>query len=650
METNDEQQREEDSQLPAPLCETPREGLEELFGYEEFRPGQERAIRPVAQGGDALVVMPTGSGKSLCYQLAACLVDGVSIIVSPLIALMKDQVASLTELDLEATYINSSLGSADQRDRIAGIVDGDYKLAYVAPERFDSQRFLEALEEVDVGLLAVDEAHCISQWGHDFRPDYLRLSEVRNQLGSPPTIALTATATRQVQRDILAQLEMPEADVQVAGFERPNLYFEVHRAGNHEAKLDRINQVVDHWDGESIVIYAATRKNVETIAHDLAEEGRLVRPYHAGLKGRRRQQIQEAWMRGQIPVLVATKAFGMGVDKADVRAIVHYEMPGSVEAYYQEAGRAGRDGQPANCVLLYGAGDRGIHDWFREKSYPTREQVERVWRLLGAIERERIEFDAGEMADALSGMGPKVHPMAVESCIRLLERGGHVTLEGSWHSETRWLDIGERCTEEELQIDWEEHAERRDLAEQQVDKVVRYAGSSRCRQGRLLLYFEGEVAEDYRCGNCDVCAGPPDYVRRKGAKLVPTDEAEEALVAKLLSGVARCDQQFGRHKVAAMLGGEDRDGIDRHDLDEKPTWGILAEMAHWDIVYLLDVLIECGLVTRNRYKCVMMTGLGVAIMRGEAEWPDKLVERLGETLVAADTKIPAERRPGRRAA
>ena len=368
-----------DERAAPPMVESLEAGLEEIFDFEDFRPGQRDVMEAVLRGINSLVVMPTGSGKSLCYQLPACVLDGITLVISPLIALMKDQVDALDTFGVPATFINSSISTNEQRDRIHDMEHGHYKVVYIAPERFRSPTFCDAIANTKVGLLAIDEAHCISQWGHDFRPDYLRLAEVRDQLGHPPTIALTATATRQVQHDILEQLNLPEAEIFVYGFERPNLFFEVFDCRSKGDKIDRIQALMNHYPGESLLIYCATRKQVEEVSRELDGAGISVGSYHGGLSERQRERIQDAFMRDEFAALVATNAFGMGVDKPDIRAVVHYNIPGSIEAYYQEGGRAGRDGEPAHCLMLFNYNDRGIHEFFNEQSYPTQATIERVW-------------------------------------------------------------------------------------------------------------------------------------------------------------------------------------------------------------------------------------------------------------------------------
>jgi len=336
--------------------------LHDAFGYESFRPGQERAVASVLAGRDTLVVLPTGGGKSLCFQVPALLLDGLTVVVSPLISLMKDQVDALTARGLPATFINSSLSSSDVADRMARAARGEWRLLYVAPERFDHGPTAERLRAAGVSLLAVDEAHCISEWGHDFRPSYRRVRAIRAALGDPTTIALTATATPAVRRDIAEQLGLRAPDTVITGFDRRNLHYHVIRTRNDAEKDATLVDLLRTHPGQAVV-YAATRKAVDRLAAVLQDSGFAAASYHGGQSDDQRHAAQDAFMSERVKAIVATNAFGMGIDKANVRLVVHHAMPGSLEAYYQEAGRAGRNGQRANCVLLHAFQDRFTHEF-----------------------------------------------------------------------------------------------------------------------------------------------------------------------------------------------------------------------------------------------------------------------------------------------
>jgi len=393
------------------------------FGLEQFRPGQREVIENVLQGRDVLCVMPTGGGKSLCYQLPAVVLPGLTLVVSPLIALMKDQVDALIQRGIRATLINSTLDPSEQRARIMEVEAGLYDLVYVAPERFRSGRFVEVMARVRPALLAVDEAHCISEWGHDFRPDYAKIGLARKRLGSPPCIALTATATDIVRRDIADQLDLRDPAIFVTGFDRPNLTYAAENARRETDKLAVLARTLEECPGPAIV-YASSRARCESVAEHLRRELRRdAVVYHAGLTREERHDAQERFMHGGAEVVVATNAFGMGVDKPDIRSVVHYNMPGTLEAYYQEAGRAGRDGAPARCVLLFAPGDRILQERFIENEYPPAEVVFRIYDFLRRLDADPIELTQYEIKVEA---GIELGDSAVGTALKLLESAGAI--------------------------------------------------------------------------------------------------------------------------------------------------------------------------------------------------------------------------------
>ncbi len=329
--------------------------LRQYFGHAAFRPGQEKLVDAVLAGRDVLGIMPTGGGKSVCYQVPALLLSGMALVISPLISLMKDQVAALEAAGIPAAFLNSSQDLEESRQVWGGVARGAYRLLYIAPERLENQRFLELIAERGVSLVAVDEAHCISQWGQDFRPSYLKIAAFVSSLPRRPVLAaFTATATAQVQEDIVRQLLLREPERVVTGFDRPNLFFDVQRPKN---KLAVLAALLEERRAKSGIVYCATRSGVEKVCGELNARGFSAARYHAGLSEEERRENQDDFQFDRRQIIVATNAFGMGIDKSNVGFVIHYNMPKNLESYYQEAGRAGRDGEPADCILLYSPGD-----------------------------------------------------------------------------------------------------------------------------------------------------------------------------------------------------------------------------------------------------------------------------------------------------
>lgn len=614
--------------------------LLDRFGFPGFRPGQREIVDHVVAGGDALVVMPTGAGKSLCYQVPALARGGMTLVVSPLIALMKDQVDALVEHGVRATFLNSSLSSAEYSERVESIRRGEIELLYVAPERF-SPAFMDFLAAVDIRLLAVDEAHCLSQWGHDFRPDYLRLGKVRAQLGDPVTIALTATATPEVQHDIVSTLRLGDGRVFVRGFDRENLILDVVQVNGKAHKDALLAELVE--PGPALV-YAATRKHVERATRALRESGVRAGYYHAGLDSQARDRVQEDFMRGALPVVVATNAFGMGIDKRDIRAIVHYDLPGTVEAYYQEIGRAGRDGRMSRAVLLFNKSDRRIQQFFIDNSHPPVDWVHALYDWLIDQAENPVFASIEEMADALPpeagarGAAPCLYELQREGMIRRIapsDRPAELVLASRLprervigHRGAVWEALLSRRLEpgDRFSFDFDAWSSDLRLSRDQLTAALRgledrgfleYRAADRrggvellrpgepltldeerllkrrnreyekldamvdytgagCRRRYIIEHF-GEVAPFERCGTCDQC-------RRGGLGVVgpqPLSPAQEQVVRMTLAVVARMEQAsnkagFSADLIARVATGSRDAKVLKWGFERTSTYGLLG--------------------------------------------------------------------------
>ena len=466
--------------------------LQEVFGYHDFRPGQAEVISAVLAGRDTLAVMPTGGGKSICFQVPAILAErGLTVVVSPLLALMKDQVDALRQDGVPAAAINSTIPRDEQLKILDAAVKGRLRMLYVAPERFGDMGFMAALRRANICLFAIDEAHCISQWGHDFRPSYRDLGLVRQRLGNPPIVALTATADPVVRQDIVAKLQLRDPVIHVAGFDRPNLRFDVVHVKSQKEKAERIAEKLRELRDESAIVYCGTRKKVEALTDYLQRQRIRCARYHAGMEDADRKRIQDAFARDSLRVIVATNAFGMGIDKPDVRMVLHHDMPESLEAYYQEAGRAGRDGEPAECVLYFAPRDRQLREYFIDLAHPEPHVVVDVYRALVSYQGRRVHIRELMQEDGEPGVNAAVLAL-VES--GLAGRSGQMV----WATRPGGED----------EIDTAGLEAHREHALKKLDAMQRYAESMTCLRARILDYF-GDEGHDRSCGNCGPCVAPP---------------------------------------------------------------------------------------------------------------------------------------------
>jgi ATP-dependent DNA helicase RecQ len=508
------------------------------FGHREYREGQEQIVGAVLGGQDVLAVMPTGSGKSLTYQLPAIVLPGTTLVVSPLISLMKDQVDELNRRGIQSGALHSMLPADSKRDVLSAARAGRLRLLYVAPERFASDQFLRLLGELEIARFVVDEAHCVSEWGHDFRPDYRRLPDAAalckasDRTGRrPPIAAFTATATPEVRDDIIALLGLEQPQVLVAGFDRPNIYFRVERVEDEEAKSGRLPHLVR---GRRALVYAATRKSAEAAASLLQSSGVQAAAYHAGLGEEERTRVQDAFAAGALPVVCATNAFGMGIDRPDVDAVVHYAIPGSLEAYYQEVGRAGRDGRAATATLLWDRADVATREY-----------------LIDSPRRDRRERMAGARDPA-------------------------------------------------------EIARRKELEHRKLRRMIEYADTAACLRADILRYF-GDAAARERCDACGNC--------RPGA----IDHYERECVRKILSGIARAGERYGRYRIVAMLVGDT--GALPAALNGLSTTGSLRDETSDAVRGWIDASIAAGLilVSNDQYRTLSLTDRGRDAMQGRLQ-------------------------------
>ncbi len=522
----------------------------EQFDYKSLRPGQKEAIESVVAGRDTLVIMPTGSGKSAVYQVATQMLEGPAVIVSPLIALQKDQVETLETQDVGgAAVINSSVSAGKREELLEELQEGALEYIFLTPEQLSHPEILEQVREAEPALFVVDEAHCITEWGHDFRPDYLNLGRVIEQLGHPVTLALTATATGPARDEITARLGMRDPLVLVNGFDRPNIRLGMHTAPNEAAKRELLIARVEEAEKPGIV-YVSSRKHAEDIAAALAERGVDAAAYHGGMTPGQRAPIQDAFMEDRMEVIVATSAFGMGVDKPNVRFVFHYDAPHSIDSYYQEIGRGGRDGEPARALLFYRPEDLGIHRFFAGSAKAGPERLEKVARAVleqgqpVAIEelREKTELSRGRLTQTLN---------------RLEEAGAVEVLASGEVQASAAPEQLEHITEEaaaQITVRHEAELER-------IEKMRAYAELETCRREYILSYF-GEQAPG-RCGNCDNClrpeavrrvteealAPPPDPVPMRRAVAA---EKEDAVPFPVQSRVVH--RQLGRGVVKEYAG------------------------------------------------------------------------------------------------
>ncbi len=615
-----------------------REALRAHFGFDDFHAGQRDVIEDVVAGRPTVAIMPTGAGKSLCYQLPALLLDGVTVVVSPLIALMKDQVDALRARGIAAEFINSSLDAGQQRAAFDRLASGATRLVYVAPERFRHGSFLRALQRVPIALFAVDEAHCISGWGHDFRPDYLRLGGAIEEIRPQRILACTATATPDVREDIQRFLHLDDPRVHVAGFLRTNLFLEVKHCGGDRDRAQRLVAFLREGRGAegAVVVYASTRKRVELFARGLIQVlgARDVVQYHAGMDDAARVRAQEAFMSGAARIAVATNAFGMGVDRADVRAVVHVDLPRTVEGYYQQVGRAGRDRQPAHCLLLYNPSDSRVHEFLIEQSHPQPSLVTAVWRALRAADRPLRLAELATLVAEADG------EPAVEAALRVLSRVDAVRGEAGGLVAAV---PGAPADPNELGLPFDELGRHRQAEYERLKQMKRFVHHPGCRHAYVLDYF-GEPFSG-PCPGCDRCHGAVATGVAAGVAFESPSPAETELVRKALAGVARARGGFGLRKVAGMLAGSKAKDVVGTSLASLSTYGLLDKLGVEACAELLRLLVDHGLchLEGADYPTISLAESGWAVMQATAPLTFRLPAHLQPgTPVAARTRALRE--------
>ena len=566
--------------------------LRDVFHLEAFRPGQAEVVDAQMNGRDVLAVAPTGSGKSLSYWVPAILSDGLTVVVSPLIALMKDQVDRLVSHGVRAAFINSTLDSTEQRSRLSAAARGEYQLLYVAPERFSRPGFTDRLATMAVKRFIVDEAHCISTWGHDFRPDYRLIGGALEACGRPPIGAFTATATPEVRDDIATNLGLRAPLVVVTGFNRPNLRMEAVEARGGRDRIEQLRRRLNPGDGRALV-YTGTVKGAETIAAAISSWGFPAAPYHGRLPDVSRRRIQDGFASKDLRVVVATSAFGMGVDFADIRQVIHIGYPGSVEAYYQEAGRAGRDGKPALCLLIHSGKDRDLQVYFIESALPDLREVLSVhtaYSRLGVWNSDPEE---------LKPLMPDPAWQSLDASKRLLIKAGALRDDGS---------VGPL---DHSRLDFEQISALKAHSYKKLSQMIQYAQLRSCRHAFITDYF-GEPTAQRSCHSCDSC--------ERGVVVGPESApVDESVIRAALAGSARFAGRIGIVNLAAILAGNENRFIrEQRWVMQVPAYGSLSGWSQGRVRKLLDELVAAGCLAQSQgqYPMVELTERGREVLGG----------------------------------
>ncbi|MFH1674406.1 MAG: RecQ family ATP-dependent DNA helicase [Pseudomonadota bacterium] len=653
--------------------------LKKYFDLSSFRPGQEEVIRTVVDGQDGLVVMPTGGGKSLCYQLPALIREGTALVVSPLIALMKDQVDALQKRGISASFINSTLSWAGQRQVLERLDAGELKLLYIAPERFRQKEFLQALSRSKISFVAIDEAHCVSQWGHDFRPDYLRMGKVLQRIGPYKILAATATATETVIADIISLLHIEDCRQFVTGFYRNNLELRVCHCSDKKDKEDHLTDALAKGDLPAIV-YCATRKNVDEVVTLLKDRGYPAAGYHAGMSDETRNRVQERFMSGSSTIIVATNAFGLGIDKLDIRQVIHCQFPGSVESYYQEIGRAGRDGEKSACTLLFSIGDIFIQEFFIDMNYPSPEAVRDVFDFLKSIGKDYISVGNNVISESLGSVQSDGQAGMIT---KMLEQAGFLerlysgrrlcfvaagTEKPKGPVRKKIFEAVEQIAGpkgKKVSIDTLARASGREIPAVlrtlrllAADDLITYIPPTAGRDLRIVrpgatfeeLEIDFELLEKRKqndlnklkevvayghFGGCrwdfllsyfgddsatDQCGSCDNCIQRRTKRTDTNKQEEETTILKILSCVARMQGRFGRARVAQVLTGASRKWITDQGVNRLSTYGLLSNFTQEEVFDLIDQLDRQGCFDRQGdrlYPTIALSEKGFGVMRKE---------------------------------